>query len=129
MATDDSERLIRIDEQVAHVARAVEDLRGTDAARSIRLETHDREIALLKQAQESEQRYQALKNESFTTRLDDHERRWVNNEAEHAATMSLISEMRDTITAARGGGRVVYWLLGIGTTIGVGWVLSLIRGG
>lgn len=115
MATDDNntERLIRIEEKTGHILGVLDDLREGGAQRALRIESHDREIALIKQAQEAERKYQALKNESFEVRLDEQVTRWVDHEAEHAKTLKTLDEIIVTIASYKAGGKVLYWLAGV----------------
>lgn len=124
MPTNDEqhERLIRIDERTLATAESVKSIE----ARLETLNSHDREIALLKQAQESERKYQALKNSGFEDRLDEQAKNWADNESEHAGMMEAIKSINRTLSEGRGAGKVIYWLLGVVTTIAVALLIAFL---
>ena len=110
-------RLIRIEEQTAHASKSMEGLQVRLETRWAMIESHDREIALLKQAQESERKYLELKNDSFESRLNEQSRLWADNDSEHASMLQGLQAIKNTLTAYQGGGKVIYWLVGAGAGV------------
>jgi hypothetical protein len=113
------ELLIRIDERGAQTKAVVDDMQEQLKVVS----SHDREIALLKQAQESERKYQDLKNQSFDQRLAEQARLWADNDSEHAGMMKTITAINKTLSEARGGGRVIYWVFAFVAGIGASLII------
>lgn len=140
------DRLTRIEGIASYTAKSMDAIQVRMDARGATLEGHDREIALLKQAADSDRRYQDLKNSGVEVRLGEQAKLWADNDAEHAAMLGAINAVNEAISSLsktmtealnvqakmlaeyRGGGRVIYWILGIVSTIAIGLLMKYIAG-